>query len=116
MEPPCPLFTEVHRSKILESLQSRLKRQVNQFLKEVGQKANCNIRRVQEVPKPKSGSPLDKFQLGTWLADRLVRNYDRLVEIDSNDVMEFSDITNHCLNMLRKHDKNARQPDNPERR
>lgn len=110
-------LTEVHRSKILESLQSRLKRKVNQFLKEVGQKANCNIRRVQEVPKPKSGSPLDKFQLGTWLADRLVRNYDRLVEMDGNNVIEFRDITEHCLDIkFSKHDKSMRHSDEPERK
>lgn len=107
-------LTEVHRSKILESLQSRLKKQVNQFLKKLGQKGKCNIRRVREVPKPKSGSLLDKFQLGTWLADRLVRNYDRLVEMDGSNVIELRDITEHCLDIkFSKNDNNARQPDEP---
>jgi hypothetical protein len=97
-------LTIVHRSMILKYLQSRLKKQVNKFLRKMYQEAKCNIRRVQEVPKPKSGSPPDKFQLGTWLADRLVRNYDRFVEMDRSDVMEFRDITEHCLNLLSKHD------------
>ena len=96
-------LTNVHRSMIKKYLQSRLKKQVNEFLKKMHQEAKCNIRRIQETPKPKSAFPLDKFQLGTWLADCLVRDYDRLVRMDGSDVIEFRDITDHCLNILSKH-------------
>lgn len=96
-------MTDIHRNKILEYLQQRLKRQVKDFRRKMNQESKFNIRRVKEIPKPKSRTQFDKFQIGVWLADRLVRKYDHLASIDDTDVIEFMDITDHCLNIFSKH-------------
>lgn len=97
-------LTKIHRMKISEYLQQRLKWQARDFRRKMLQEAKFNIRRIKETPKPKHGFPFDKFQLGVWLADRLVRRYDDFVNIDNTGVIEFRDITDHCLHMNSKYE------------
>jgi hypothetical protein len=97
-------LTDMHRSKMSEVLQQRLKRHVKAFKRKMRQEVKFNIRRIKETPKPKNGVPFDKFQLGVWLADRLVRRYDDFVNIDNTGVIKFRDITDHCLHTNSKYE------------
>jgi len=45
------------------------------------------------VEKPQSGSPPDKFQLGVWLADRIVRSYEKVSANKDGDSIITLDIT-----------------------
>lgn len=96
-------LTDTHRIKISEVLQQRLKRHVKELRKKMLQEKKFNIRRVREIRKPKAGSQYNKFQMGVWLADRIVRKYDDFAKVDNTGVIEFRDITDHCLSTFSKH-------------
>jgi hypothetical protein len=73
-------LTPQHRDSIEQYLRNNLTQRLNQSAamhdKNFGGK--IKVRRVKAVGKPRPGSPPDKFQLGVWLADRIVRRYEEV--------------------------------------
>lgn len=55
--------------------------------------AKLRVRRVEQVPKPESGQPRDKFQVGTWVADRLCSHFKVIVakKVDRITLCDLSD-------------------------
>ena len=59
-----------------------------------------NVLRIQEVKKSPSGSPPDKFQLGVWLADRIVRRNEEVASKKAGGSIITEDITNDVNEVL----------------
>jgi hypothetical protein len=100
-------LTREHQSAIEEVLHKRLKKYANQFVqrydKNLGEKVN--FRKAKALEKPRSGSQPDKFQLGIWLADRIVRRSDEVISKGAEGLIETENLTRmvndtltECLN------------------
>ena len=52
------------------------------------------------MEKPQSGSPPDKFQLGVWVAERIVRRYEKITAEKGGGSIITEDITNAVNEIL----------------
>ena len=75
-----------------KNLTQHLYRSVAMSNKNLGKK--INVRRIKAVGKPQPGSLPDKFQLGVWFADRIVRRYEEVAIKKEEDSIITDDITN----------------------
>jgi hypothetical protein len=50
---------------------------------------NLTIRRIEPVEKPNPGQPPNKFQMGTWIADRLCANADEIAQVRSPRIRSY---------------------------
>lgn len=66
-------LTPGHRSAIERTLHGLLKSEARRYAAERNSRLlrKFNIRRFEAVSKHKGGEPSDKFQIGTWVADKL---------------------------------------------
>lgn len=86
-------LSQEHRAAMEESLRQRLRRYVAQFIRNNHHVGNVRVRHVKAIEKPKSGVPHDKLQLGTWLADRIVRKSERFSSQNLEGLIGKRDIT-----------------------
>ena len=89
-----------HEAAMVKCHQENLKQHIKNFLKRNNIGKNINIRRVNAVKKPKKGCRPDKFQLGTWLADRIVRRYNKIGKIEEGSLIKTKDITEDVIYIL----------------
>jgi hypothetical protein len=93
-----PQYRDLIEQYLRNNLTQRLKRFVARSNKNLGKK--INIRIIKAVAKPQSGSPPDKFQLGVWLADRIVRRYEEVASKKAGGSIITEDITNDVNEVL----------------
>lgn len=86
-------LSQEHRAAMEGSLQQRLRRHVAQFIRNTHYAGEVRVRHVKAIEKPKSGAPLDKLQLGTWLADCIVRRSERFSSQNIEGLIGKRDIT-----------------------
>lgn len=51
--------------------------------------AKFAIRRIERVEKPKTGHTPDKFQVGTWVADKFCTNSEEVVRLNPNRITQY---------------------------
>ncbi len=94
-----------HRHLIEQHLRNNLTQRLKWFVvttnKNLGGK--INIRIIKAVEKPQSGSPPDKFQLGVWIADRIVRRYEKITAEKGRGSIITEDITNAVNEILNEY-------------
>lgn len=94
------------KQKNRDSIEQYLRNNVTQHLRRFIEKSDknlsdkINVRRIQEVKKSPSGSPPDKFQLGVWLADRIVRRNEEVASKKAGGSIITEDITNDVNEVL----------------
>jgi hypothetical protein len=93
-------LSQEHKIAVEKVLQDRLKQHLKRFLQSTNHHGRVKVRRVKAVEKPKPGSTHDKFQLGTWLADRIVRRYNKVVNMERRNLIETKDITQDVVDTL----------------
>ena len=93
-------LVQQHRNVIEQYIQNNLTQRLNRSaaMHEKNLGGKIKVRGIKAVEKPQPGSPPDKFQLGVWLADRIVRSYKKgtakkaggsIITVDfTNDVNE----------------------------
>jgi hypothetical protein len=96
-----------HRTAVEKFLQSKLKQHIAEWLRNEDIRRRVKVRRVTAVSKPKPGEVPDKFQMGTWIADRIVRRYDRIPNIAGESLIKTTDLTQHVNDTLNDFGKKA---------
>lgn len=86
-------LSQEHRAAMEVVLQDRLRRHVAQFIRNTHHAGMAKVRHVKAIEKPKSGVPRDKLQLGTWLADGIVRRSERFSSRNIEGLIGKRDIT-----------------------
>ena len=88
-------LTQQHQQSLEKVLHERLKHHVNKFVKSYKKilGGNINVRKVKAVDKPRSRAHPNNFQLGVWLADKIVRRYDRLESSMDQSLIKTKNIT-----------------------
>jgi len=93
-------LSQEHKIAVEKVLQDRLKQHVKRFLQSTNHHGRVKVRRVKAVKKSKPKTTPDKFQLGTWLADRIVRRYNKIVNMKRRNLIETKDITQDVIDTL----------------
>jgi hypothetical protein len=94
------------KQKNRDSIEQYLRNNVTQHLRRFIEKSDknlsdkINVRRIQEVKKSPSGYPPGKFQLGVWLADRIVRRNEEVASKKAGGSIITEDITNDVNEVL----------------
>jgi len=92
-----------HAGAVGATLRNMLVREAKRYASQLAQLSGARlpllkklkIRRIEPVPKAPNGQALDKFQTGTWIADKLCSSYEvirtrsltRIVAIDMSEVV-----------------------------
>ena len=92
-----------HAGAVGATLRNMLVREAKRYASQLAQLSGARlpllkklkIRRIEPVPKAPDGQALDKFQTGTWIADKLCSSYEvvrtrsltRIVAIDMSEVV-----------------------------
>jgi hypothetical protein len=93
-------LSQVHRNMMNEAIREKLKSSAVEFLKSQGYQKKIIFRRINEVEKRKPGSQFNKFQLGTWLADKIVRKFYKFSNKNDTELIEIHDITKAIIHIL----------------
>jgi len=94
-------LSKEHKCAMTKYLQDKLKLHIKHFLQNTKIDGKINVRRVEAVKKSKPKTGPDKFQLGTWLADRIVRRYSKIVNMKRRSLIETKDITQDVVDTLK---------------
>ncbi len=96
-------LTFEHRASVNLVLQRKMKLYAAEYLARYHRSLSdkVTVRRVKEVPKAKRESP-DKFQLGVWLADRIVRRFEKVKRMAGGGVFELEELTDLVVSTLSK--------------
>lgn len=86
-------LTKEHRAAMELVLQDRLRRHVELFIKRHSYEGKAKVRHVKAIEKPKHGYSHNKLQLGTWVADRIVRRSQRFSSLNVDRLLGKTDIT-----------------------
>lgn len=91
-----------NRDSIEQYLRNNVTQHLGRFIEKPDKNLSdkINVRRIQEVKKSPSGSPPDKFQLGVWLADRIVRRNEEVASKKAGGSIITEDITNDVNEVL----------------
>jgi len=93
-------LTKEHTTAVEWFLQNRVKQQVRRLFRNANVRPKVNVRRVMAVSKPKRGDAPGKFQLGTWIADRIVKRFDQIPDIVGESFVKTIDLTQHVNDTL----------------
>jgi hypothetical protein len=95
-------LTEHYRDSIKQYIRNNVRQRLNQSVTMFNQNlgGKINVRRIEAVKKPQPGYPPDKFQLGVWLADRIVKSYKKGTAKKAGGLIITVDITNEINEML----------------
>ena len=84
-----------HQKAIEDVIKNQVRELANDYLAHhsMGRNPKIKYRKIQSVPKAQEKSIETKFQIGTWIADKLTKHYESLLETDT-DYISVRDCSN----------------------
>jgi hypothetical protein len=99
-------LTTSHETAVEKTLRDQLAPQAKRLVPDRfrAQLVEMRIRRITSVTKAPAGHPRDKFQTGTWIADRLCAHREELRESGGSVRVKLEDITEVVRNTAQRFD------------